>query len=202
SSGGRRCACLVPGLGLVEGICMSRHRRTALLAAVVSCMGFAAHDARGQANITWGNVAGGTYNVGANWLGGVVPGATDTAIFNQNLVYGVFFNNSPTNANATLGPGTITFGSLGIPRTWTITNNFTQNSGAATFSATLANVGGNLSLSGGSQLTIPGGSDISVNTGTIGNSTDATLTIRDVGSTFQTTGAGTFFVGRSGGGGT
>src|SRR5205085_4991332 len=115
---------------------MSRRTRAALLAAFTSSIGLCADTALGQANITWGNAAGGTFNVGGNWLGGVVPGANDTPVFSLNSTYNVLLNNSPTNAAVTFSAGTVSFASLSITRTWTINGSFIQNGGVASFTVT------------------------------------------------------------------
>src|SRR5262245_16442639 len=54
------------------------------------------------ADVDWGNVSGGTFSVGTNWIGGVVPGTSDFAHFgrsrpgNPQEVYTVTFSTSPT----------------------------------------------------------------------------------------------------------
>ncbi|MBC7772416.1 MAG: hypothetical protein H7210_07975, partial [Pyrinomonadaceae bacterium] len=54
-------------------------------------------------DIDWSNINGGSFNLGTNWIGGVVPGATDLARFGrtrnpeQQAVYTVTFSASPSN---------------------------------------------------------------------------------------------------------
>src|SRR4051812_27182519 len=105
---------------------MKRRHRAALVAAVVSVVGAVGEYASGQAIRTWGAAGGGTYSTAGNWLGSVVPGATDTAVFSQNLAYNVFFTTSPTITALNLGPGTISFQSITTQRTWTINGDITQ----------------------------------------------------------------------------
>jgi T5SS/PEP-CTERM-associated repeat protein len=56
-------------------------------------------------HVQWSNVNGGAFNVGANWIGGVVPGASDSARFgrtrdpSQQAAYTVSFNSSPSNVS-------------------------------------------------------------------------------------------------------
>ena len=52
------------------------------------------------ADRTWSNASGGAFGDTANWVGGFVPGALDTANFTANASYPVTFGNSITNASA------------------------------------------------------------------------------------------------------
>src|SRR4051812_48163558 len=145
---------------------MSRQTRAALIAAVASSFGLYASTVRGQANITWGNAAGGKFNVAGNGLGGAAPGVSETAVFSLNSAFNVLFNNSPTNAAVNFTAGTVSFASLSVIRTWTINGAFIQSGGAASFTVSNqpvnVNIGTTLSLSGNGQLFVPAGSHVTV----------------------------------------
>src|SRR5439155_12504580 len=161
---------------------MSRRSRAVLLAALTACSGLSFSTAQGQAIINWGNASGGTFNVAGNWMLGVVPGASDTPVFSLNSTYNVLFTNSPTNANATLSTGSVTFASGGVVRSWTLTGNYTQSGGVASLSLSAQpvnlSIGGILVMSGGAQLFVSGGSATSVGTGTIANGSASTLKVQ------------------------
>jgi hypothetical protein len=64
------------------------------------------------------NRAGGSFNAGANWSSGTVPGEADTALFTNNATYSVSWGATVTNASAffdatggtaTLNPGSSTW---------------------------------------------------------------------------------------------
>ncbi|MGI5869732.1 MAG: hypothetical protein ACOX9C_09875 [Kiritimatiellia bacterium] len=63
------------------------------------------------ADRTWSNAAGGFFEVSANWVGGLVPGAADTANFTADASYPVRFGSSVTNSHAYFSApgGTVSF---------------------------------------------------------------------------------------------
>ena len=71
---------------------------------LLAALPLAAGQARGQ-DIQWGNSNGGSFHVGTNWIGGAVPGASDSVLFsrtrspNQQLAYIVSFSSSPSNTD-------------------------------------------------------------------------------------------------------
>jgi T5SS/PEP-CTERM-associated repeat protein len=66
-------------------------------------------------DVGWGNINGGTFSVGGNWIGGVVPDATSRAIFsrwrpgNEQPAYTVSFSTDPTNQAMVVGGDSVTF---------------------------------------------------------------------------------------------
>jgi T5SS/PEP-CTERM-associated repeat protein len=70
--------------------------------------------------LNWNNPAGGLYGDGANWAGGVVPGAGDTAIFNVDGTYTVNFNSNHTVNRIILSDGDVQF--QASPQMFSITN--------------------------------------------------------------------------------
>ena len=73
--------------------------------------------------INWNNPAGGTFNVGLNWQGGVVPGPADNANFNLSAAgYTVNFSANATNLRMTVPNDTVTF-NMGATYTLTDTSN-------------------------------------------------------------------------------
>ena len=70
--------------------------------------------------ISWNAAAGGSFQNGANWNGGVVPGPADTALFDVgNLVYTVSFAGGPTNNRLIVGRDDVNFDLGGF--TYTLT---------------------------------------------------------------------------------
>lgn len=73
-----------------------------LAALPLAALCLAAGPARAD-EIQWGNVNGGSFHVGANWIGGIVPGAGDSARFSrtrnpdEQVAYTVSFGSSPSN---------------------------------------------------------------------------------------------------------
>jgi len=65
-------------------------------------------------DINWSNVNGGSFHVGGNWTGGVVPGADDLALFNrtrnpdQQLSYTVTCSSSPSTGGVLVGGDRVT----------------------------------------------------------------------------------------------
>ncbi|MEK6703213.1 MAG: hypothetical protein AABZ53_13185 [Planctomycetota bacterium] len=66
-------------------------------------------------DISWSNSNGGTFSVGTNWIGGVVPGTADFALFgrtrpgNPQQQYTVSFTTSPTNQGINVQDDAVTF---------------------------------------------------------------------------------------------
>lgn len=61
------------------------------------------------ATITWNNVDGGDFLAGANWVGGVAPGTNDTALFDSNAEYRVYFSGNATSKYLFVRDGKVTF---------------------------------------------------------------------------------------------
>jgi len=55
------------------------------------------------AQISWSNASGGNWSTGSNWTGGIVPGATDTALIMLAGTYTVTLDANTTVAGITLG---------------------------------------------------------------------------------------------------
>ncbi len=85
-----------------------------------------------MATIIWGNASGGNWNVGSNWVGGVVPGANDD----------VDIPDLPGTPTITFNTGTVAVKSLSNRETFVISG--------GTFSATsISQVAGSFSLASG-----------------------------------------------------
>src|SRR5437773_12320701 len=59
----------------------------------------------------WGNTAGGSFNLPANWQLGVVPGPSDSAYFSLGsaFTYTVTFPTNVSNTQLTINPNNVTF---------------------------------------------------------------------------------------------
>ena len=143
---------------------------------IIGCallLNLAAH----AAVITWTNIAGGNWSVGANWSPNSVPGANDIAIITNNGTYSVTLDFSPAVAGVTLGGGagtqtlfmngqTLT---LNGPMTVNSNGSYTLDSGGlvgnsnavltGTFNWTAGSPGGVLTLTAGSTWNITSAND-------------------------------------------
>lgn len=97
----------------------------------------------GGGAIFWNNPAGGSFQTGGNWVGGVVPGPADTAMFHVVGSYPVSFA-SPTETIAlSVREGAVTFN---IGTSYTLLSGAVQNqfAGGVGFSGTLTITSGTL----------------------------------------------------------
>src|SRR5688572_8588349 len=179
------------------GMRRSLRRARVILTATVLGAGAAPY-AAGQ-TIIWGNNAGGTFNVGTNWIGGVAPGPANSAHFNFNNPYTVTFTSSATNVNASVAAGSVLFN--GTTPVYTLTNELAVTGGTLTLaldvSAAKTEVnGGALLIAGGDGLTT--GSIAVAVTGAAG-----TTSVSGSGAFLSATNAALLsFVGQGGGTGT
>ena len=88
-------------------------RRSFATLPLLAALPLVAGQARGQ-DVQWGNSSGGSFHVGANWIGGVVPAAGDSVRFSrtrspdQQLAYTVSFGSSPSNVQMSVGGDRVT----------------------------------------------------------------------------------------------
>jgi hypothetical protein len=65
-------------------------------------------------NVSWANTGGGVYSSGGNWIGGSMPGSTDTAVFNTgDNTYGVTFSSTAVSHGFVIRSDQVSF-SLGL----------------------------------------------------------------------------------------
>src|SRR5687767_4691687 len=98
-------------------------RRLRWLRALAAATAFMALALPAQAaSKTWTSPVTGSWTDGARWTGGV-PGATDSATFNQSGTYGINFSNVFQELNdMSVLAGTVTFERVTSPATLNITN--------------------------------------------------------------------------------
>ena len=144
---------------------------------------------------TWTHVGDGTFNVTANWAGGV-PGPSSTALFNLPSTYTVTFNANATNTALNFTASNVVFASTGGQRTYQLSSSATFSGGTFTLSGT--------TLSGPTVAGVPLFAVRTNEVGTINNAGDVItsvlsmgdisgtteLSIVGLGSTFTSTGAG------------
>jgi hypothetical protein len=147
----------------------------------------------------WIQPAGGAFSDGANWSGGVAPGANDFAQFLIGGSYTVTFAASATNANFLFGTssGAVTFEGSGAP-TYHLTNTATINGGSLTLGTTAGRqmtlrVDQTLAIHNNSTLFASVGSDVVAGQLLLGyvaagTSGDAALSVAGTGSTLSVTG--------------
>lgn len=170
----------------------SQRRSRAVAVAVRGCASAVAHlvlvlamcaTASAQ-TINWNNPAGGTFNVGSNWLGGVVPGASNHARFALNNTYTVSFANSPANSNLIMAAGTTTFVSSGT-QVYTLGGFASFTGGTHTVTGLGFDIGVALRAGGNAIVTFNGGSDVTTTSlGFFGAGT-STMTFSGLGTTFR-----------------
>jgi T5SS/PEP-CTERM-associated repeat protein len=88
-----------------------RHRRFALItSAVTACAALATPGSRASAaQINWNNPAGGAYDLGSNWGGGIAPGANDAAVFDlAGQSYVVTLASGISQDQLRIGAGSVT----------------------------------------------------------------------------------------------
>ena len=135
--------------------------------------------------ITWNDPAGGSFQDGANWGGGSVPGPTDLALFDLgNLLYTVNFTANTTNNQLIIGRDDVTFDLAGFAY------DLNQATPESIFVSEIASDSGVLTLTNGTL----GGVDATVSqtigsTGTLNLSAGGVLTL-----------SGNLWVGESGNG--
>jgi hypothetical protein len=98
--------------------------------------------------ISWSNASGGNWSTGSNWSGGIVPGATDTALIMLDGTYTVTLDADTTVAGITLGgpSGRQTFSMTS--RTLTVDGPFNINTnGKAYVSSSTINGTGDITVS-------------------------------------------------------
>ena len=166
-----------------------------------------AHANIGQTMIDWNNAGGGSYLVGTNWVGAVVPSASQTARFNLDVTYSVTFSTLPaSSAGLLVNDGLVTFsttGTSGSPA-YTIADDATISGGDLTISrgplspALTVEVGGALSVNGGSTLRVVSGSDL--DTGSLSIADGGTIDVIGAGSTFDVLGTSPALIGTMGAG--
>src|ERR1043165_6878685 len=103
-------------------------RRRALASAALSALGLSVHTFAQTSS--WTHAGDGTFNVLANWLGGV-PTVSSTAVFAINNLYTVTFSQTQFCAAANLFAGTVTFDSGANNHALNIANNVRVSGTAA-----------------------------------------------------------------------
>jgi T5SS/PEP-CTERM-associated repeat protein len=93
----------------------------------------------------WTNLAGGNYDVAANWLSNAVPFPQDTANFSSNASYQVVWPTSALSANAVFNAGGGTVIQAIANSLWTLTNSFVVGRDSAG-TAAVTHVTGRLSV--------------------------------------------------------
>ena len=147
-------------------------------------------------SISWNTTVsptGGSWDVGSNWVGGVVPGSTNDVVIDLTGAGTVTLNGSATdsvlslttNANTSLSIGG---DSLSLATTSTIGGNLTLTSGTLTGAGTLTVTGtttwsggtmtgtGSTTIASGATLTLSGTTDVLADGRTLGGAGFATLT--------------------------
>jgi hypothetical protein len=155
---------------------MSR-RRLGLVGFLLIASIFIAQRAR-AATDTWNNTSGGAFSTASNWST-LVPGSSDTALFNLSNTYNVTFDTNPTNSAFTVSGGNVTWLTNGTAKTYTISGAPTITGGTLTLGTSAAalavNITNALSING-TGTTTPllaiGGSN-TVTTGFVNLGTDA-----------------------------
>jgi large repetitive protein len=122
-----------------------RRLATALL-AVLACQ------TPGRADdFTWTAVAGGNYNLGTNWSGGVIPAAADNVFFDALAgSYVVNLIDDRTINNVTVSTGQATLNHTG--GTYTVNGAFALNAGTYTLSGGSLNVVGTMTTAAGANF--------------------------------------------------
>jgi len=173
---------------------MSRPK-TCLL-ALVAALSLATLASAGT--IDWNNTAGGTFETGTNWVGGVVPGTADTALFGVNSTFGaatqpigITFSGSVTNTALDVQDAAFTF-SLGG-------HTYTLSSGVVVGDLRQAD-----SVAGTAILNLTNGT-LSAASATLGNATGTSGTVNVTGGATNNTPAafnvsGTLQIGGTGAG--
>jgi hypothetical protein len=104
--------------------------------------------------ISWSNASGGNWNTGSNWAGGIVPGASDTALITLDGTYTVTLDTDPSVAGITLGGSSGRQSFTMTSRTLTVNGPFTINTnGKVTTSSSTINGTGNMLVSDTLALT-------------------------------------------------
>ena len=132
----------------------------------------------------WQDPVGGDFDDETKWVGGVVPGDTDDAIFNTGGAYDVLFNGDQTTATLQIVNGDVRLQSAVDPDNPGIIHNYTLDTGV-TLGTLLGDSGilrisdlnvdtnGGMEILGGSGLFLQAGGTLSV-TGTL-NAADGSL---------------------------
>src|SRR5262245_21226397 len=127
--------------------------RRAVYFALAAAAGSMFSELAWSAERSWTNTAGGTYSATANWLNGIVPAASDTAVFDLADSYTVTFTTNVSSVNLSVRNDTVTFNLGGFTFT-PPTGGFTG--GAANDISRLTITSGTLSLPASSSTTFAG----------------------------------------------
>jgi hypothetical protein len=162
------------------------------LQTLLLCLSFALHSSSLlAANITWTGLSGGSWNVGSNWAGGIVPGSGDNVTFNTSvtvLMNGLTINitslnvsnnstvvfscNGNTDLNVSAASNALQVGSGSSLKIFTV--GATSNLHISLLSGASGSVNGTFIVEGDTDPTGPWGATLSVNSG-------ATLTVSGSG---------------------
>lgn len=145
----------------------SRRTRIALIASVAATSLFDCAAAL-AADVPWTNPAGGDWNVGANWSGGSVPSASDTAVFDaQSGPYTVTVTGARSIGTIQINSSNLTLQLRGANSdggaTLTVGSAFTNSalielvSTGSTWSETLAVMTGTLTNAPGAEIRVSAG---------------------------------------------
>jgi T5SS/PEP-CTERM-associated repeat protein len=194
---------VVNRLAVVPAVWVHGSARLTLSAAILCAVASLA-----QAQIDWNNTSNinSFYDISTNWDGNVTPGAADTARFDLNNTYQVWWDvltptNAPDVGMLQVADGNVTFRNLDLVVQHGLTINGSGGAGLLSdFSisgatTTLTNLGlhlhslGGAEIIGGAALTIDGtpvtGSMLTVD-GTVGFAIDGTLSILSGGTVSNT----------------
>ncbi|HVY39162.1 MAG TPA: LamG domain-containing protein [Polyangia bacterium] len=156
----------------------------ALAAWLVAASPGAAH----AASIIWSGAAGGVWSNGANWVGGVAPGTSDTATFSSGSL-ACSITSAVTVAAISISVNVTITVSSGV--TVTTSGNFTQSSGTFNGNDGAITIGGSFNLSGGTFKSTTGllkvGGAFNMTAGTFNANSGQVMLASATSQTFTTT---------------
>ncbi len=132
---------------------------------------------------TWTHAGNGTFNVAANWVGGV-PGTSGAALFNLAITSTVTFNADATNAQFNVTAGTVTFTSSGTQHIYTQSSSDGVTAAMLTLSGISVSDASTFNVQNNATLVMQSGASLSAS-----NTNETSGTIDVIGSSYTSAAA-------------